>query len=103
MGGNSSSESKETPEGEAVLLHVYDAVDPMSVFVYHTGLEVYGTEHTFAATQTLSTGIYSQRPLYMPPGSEWKFKETITLGLSQAPIIYPLSLSLSLTLLLCYS
>lgn len=56
--------------------------------VYHSGVQVFGTEYTFAGNGTVSTGVFSHRPRIPPAagdGSRWVFKETVNLG----PCLYP--------------
>jgi len=89
------SEGSKTPETqlpsstEHAFLNVYDTTDSkqqqFSSFgfgVYHSGLQVYGTEYTFAGGPDAGsgTGVQAQTPKYMPPGAPWKFRETIDLG-----------------------
>jgi len=81
----SSSSTKEEP----ILLNVYEPApqqngqQQMSVpgfGIYHTGIEVYGTEYAFAGGDTTSSGIQPQQPRYMPSGAPWIYKKTEKVG-----------------------
>lgn len=80
----SSASSKEEP----ILLNVYEPApqngqQQMSMpgfGIYHTGLEVYGTEYAFAGGDTTSSGIQPQQPRYMPSGAPWIYKKTEKVG-----------------------
>jgi hypothetical protein len=72
--------------GYRLLLNVYEPAESQGITmpgfgVYHSGLEIAGTEYTFAGGQgQLGTGIMSHRPKAAPPGSPWKYKQTEDLG-----------------------
>eukprot|EP00457_Paulinella_chromatophora_P011533 gb/GEZN01011680.1/.p1 GENE.gb/GEZN01011680.1/~~gb/GEZN01011680.1/.p1 ORF type:complete len:339 (+),score=24.97 gb/GEZN01011680.1/:22-1038(+) len=88
MGGASSSAKSDSggdATGVPVVVHVYDPTEGGGVSVpgmgvYHSGVEVYGTEYSFAGGQTQSSGVYTQRPKYIPSGSPWKYRESIEVG-----------------------
>jgi len=73
---------------EKVLLNVYEPRDKsqstgasFGFGVYHTGLEVYGTEYMFAGGEGSSgSGIHPQTPRVSPPGSPWVYLKTADLG-----------------------
>ena len=48
--------------------------------VYHSGVEIFGTEYVFAGNDTASSGVYTQRCKWQPSGSPWRFKESVDLG-----------------------
>jgi len=48
--------------------------------VYHTGLEVYGTEYAFVGGDSSSSGIIPQTPKYMPDGAPWVYSKTEKVG-----------------------
>lgn len=48
--------------------------------IYHSGLQVLGTEYTFAGGDFDGCGVQEQVPKVTPTGSTWQFKETIDLG-----------------------
>ena len=70
--------------GEHVYLNVYEPTEPQGSMpgfgVYHSGVEVFGTEYVFAGTDTASSGVYTQRCKWQPASSPWRFKESIDLG-----------------------
>jgi hypothetical protein len=80
---------KKLPE-EKCLLNVYEPADKKQDFssvgfgVYHTGLEVYGTEYMFAGAEGSGSGsgIHSQTPRVSPPGSPWVYLKTVELGVT---------------------
>jgi len=74
---------------EPILLNIYEPApqngqqQQMSVpgfGVYHTGLEVYGTEYAFVGGDSSSSGIQPQQPRYMPSGATWLYKKTEKMG-----------------------
>lgn len=86
--GNKQSNANEPQDGVPVNLHVYKPTDPNNVGlpgfrIYHTGIEIYGCEYTFAGNQTQSTGVTTQRPKANPMGGQWSFLQTEVLGHTQ--------------------
>lgn len=74
---------------EPILLNIYEPApqngqqQQMSVpgfGVYHTGLEVYGTEYSFGGGDSSSSGIQPQQPRYMPEGAPWIYKKNRKVG-----------------------
>lgn len=69
-----SEDGEDESTGTDVVLHVYDLGDSTQLQkanrimyalgsgVYHTGVEVYGTEWSYGNTQTKHTGIFSGKP-----------------------------------------
>jgi len=84
MGGNQSAEAAGPRNGPNIYLNVYDSgkdARQMPGFgVYHSGLEVMGTEYTFAGGDFDGSGVQEQTPKSSPPGSQWVYKETVDLG-----------------------
>lgn len=96
----SSPSSSSTPgyvgQGEPILLNVYEPTNPSQASiggmgVHHSGIELFGIEYCFGgapgadggATRGSTgggTGVMSQKPKTPPPGSGWKFRETILIG-----------------------
>lgn len=63
--GGEQKTAQQGPETE-VFLNVYQPKDPNQAQVpgfgvYHSGLEVFGTEYTYAGAAGSGTGVYSQR------------------------------------------
>ena len=50
--------------------------------IYHTGIEINGIEYTFAGSEDAGdiSGISAQTPRTTPTGSQWKYKESKSLG-----------------------
>jgi len=75
-------------KGERVLLNVYEPADQkqnvgasFGFGVYHTGVEVFGTEYMFAGSpESSGSGIHNQTPRVSPPGSPWVYNKTVELG-----------------------
>jgi hypothetical protein len=69
-----------------VTLHLYDlsplneALQPIGLGVYHTGLSIGGSEWTFAG----GAGIFSHDPRE-PGGGEARFREAVDMGMAPAP------------------
>jgi len=98
MGAKSSAESSNTTRNEAkrtssnrggafsVSLNVYEPKESANrgipaFQIFHSGVEVHGTEYVFGGGGAgLSTGIFTQRPKWMPSSAPWKYKESISLG-----------------------
>ncbi|GAB5359083.1 hypothetical protein AAMO2058_000513900 [Amorphochlora amoebiformis] len=100
MGSSGSSERKNSDHregdatarggggsGQAVKLNVYEPRESKryqnipAFSIYHSGLEVHGTEYVFGGGGAgLSTGVFTQRPKYMPATAPWKYKESLELG-----------------------
>jgi len=94
--GKDDQETKSTPtpaknsstnvKKEKIFVNVYEPVnnDQMQVpgfGIYHSGVQVYGAEYTFAGGESgTSTGVYSQAPRFTPTNYPWKFKESIEVG-----------------------
>jgi len=84
----SSNGSSNGVREEPILLNVYEPAPQngqqqmtMPGFgIYHTGLEVYGTEYAFVGGDSTSSGIQPQQPRYMPDGGQWKYKKTEKVG-----------------------
>jgi len=77
----------EVAGGEKIYLHVYEPSNPQQnqqvagFGVFHTGIEIMGQEYSFAGGQGSSgSGVFAQRPKEMPPGGQWKYKQTEYLG-----------------------
>jgi hypothetical protein len=76
------------PKEEKCILNVYEPADArqsggaaFGFGVYHTGLEVYGTEYMFAGGAGQSgSGIHTQAPRVMHEGSPWKYLKSVELG-----------------------
>jgi len=93
--GNSDSkqpdQSSATASGgggkDRVILNVYEPAErqqrSMPGFgIFHSGVEVQGTEYTFAGDRESGpgTGVISHRPRNLPPGSPWIFHKSVDLG-----------------------
>lgn len=77
---------------ENVILNVYEPTDPKTGLkvqqmpgfgIYHTGLEIYGTEYAFGGSPDAPkdySGIQPQSPRQAPPGTPWKYSQSITIG-----------------------
>lgn len=88
MGSSQSTETNSSSSGGSgnvhALLNVYAPVEgdggssTVGLGVYHSGLEIYGTEYTFAGNESRNTGVVNHRPKADPPG--WKYKQTVDLG-----------------------
>jgi hypothetical protein len=50
--------------------------------VYHSGLQVFDTEYTFAGHDTNYTGQTQHRPRVSPDPQHWQFRETVVLGVT---------------------
>lgn len=48
--------------------------------IYHSGLQVFNTEYTFAGGDFDGSGVQEQVPKATPAGSTWQYKETVDLG-----------------------
>lgn len=85
---NGNGQSTSGPREEPILLNVYEPApqngqQQMSMpgfGVFHTGLEIYGTEYSFAGGDSTSSGIQPQQPRYMPAGAPWIYKKTEKVG-----------------------
>eukprot|EP00457_Paulinella_chromatophora_P013250 gb/GEZN01013529.1/.p1 GENE.gb/GEZN01013529.1/~~gb/GEZN01013529.1/.p1 ORF type:complete len:261 (+),score=51.86 gb/GEZN01013529.1/:58-783(+) len=84
-GGTPALAKGKSATGYHILLHVYEPTEQQMSMpgfgVYHSGVEIAGTEYTFAGGPGQSgTGVMSHRPKAAPPGSPWKYKQTEDLG-----------------------
>jgi hypothetical protein len=87
-----SQQNEVDPEAtkEKVYLNVYtlpeeDLPKFLSIIpgfgVYHSGVEVYGTEYAFDGSYGGTfTGVFSSRPKTVPSDAKWIFKESILMG-----------------------
>jgi hypothetical protein len=84
-GPTSHEESKQqeqftTIEPASVLINVYQPQNPgLLGGVYHSGLQVYDTEHMFASGSSSLAGIHSHRPKQVED-PQWVYRETVNLG-----------------------
>lgn len=85
MGSGDSKEddnnSTNNNDGDAVsvILHVYqpggDEQSPIGM-VYHSGVEVYGSEYYYGGGSSSGTGIAVQKPKSQPRGSKWEYYQS---------------------------
>lgn len=81
---------------EPVLLHVYDMykfndiISNIGLGVFHSGVEIYGTEYAYYGHQYPFSGIYTTIPRetellasYLHLGDQFQFKQTILIGYSK--------------------
>eukprot|EP00462_Mataza_sp_D1_P021430 CAMPEP_0175147480 /NCGR_PEP_ID=MMETSP0087-20121206/16020_1 /TAXON_ID=136419 /ORGANISM="Unknown Unknown, Strain D1" /LENGTH=355 /DNA_ID=CAMNT_0016432683 /DNA_START=20 /DNA_END=1088 /DNA_ORIENTATION=+ len=85
MGGSTSKGEEEKKfSSDRVLLNVYQPTGQNRNIpgfgIYHSGVEVYDTEYTFAGGSSNRTGVFSHRPKKNPDAAQWTFKETVDLG-----------------------
>ena len=84
-GSSATQESKQqetftTVEPASVLINVYEPQNPSILGgVYHSGLQVYDTEHMFASGSSSLSGIHSHRPKQVED-PQWRYRETVNLG-----------------------
>jgi hypothetical protein len=89
-GGSTTTATIPASKQVHVFINVYEPTqgqNPIPGFgIYHTGIEFSGVEYCYAGapegmavSDTLS-GVGSQTPKTTPPGTGWKYKETIDLG-----------------------
>jgi len=82
----------ETPKkGEHAYLLVYEPENKQQMSVpgfgiYHSGIQIYGTEYSFAGGGS-GTGVYAQQPKSTPAGGGWTYKDTLDLGVVKADFI----------------
>jgi len=94
MGGTESKEPAKPRTGPNVYLNVYTNGDGKSPNVpgfgiYHSGMQIFNTEYTFAGGDFDGCGIQEQTPKATPSGSQWIYSQTIDLGpsdLSEAEV-----------------
>jgi len=48
--------------------------------IYHSGVELHGTEYLFGGGNTQTTGVSLQRPRVPPPGSGWTFYQSVDVA-----------------------
>ena len=66
---------------ERLLTSLHDAFVCPHSLSDHTGIELNGVEYTFAGSPEASgTGVMSQVPRATPADAQWKYKQTIELG-----------------------
>ncbi|XP_017966704.1 deubiquitinase DESI2 [Drosophila navojoa] len=73
---------------EPVILNVYDLftineyVTPLGLGIFHTGIQVYGTEYTFGGHSLSNTGIFELPPrsAQQELGQNFHYRESIHLG-----------------------
>eukprot|EP00484_Ammonia_sp_Unknown_P031005 CAMPEP_0197028794 /NCGR_PEP_ID=MMETSP1384-20130603/8400_1 /TAXON_ID=29189 /ORGANISM="Ammonia sp." /LENGTH=368 /DNA_ID=CAMNT_0042457851 /DNA_START=14 /DNA_END=1120 /DNA_ORIENTATION=+ len=83
MGTGGSTENDDTGNEEdgkvPVILHVYqpgpDEQSPIGM-VYHSGVEVYGSEYFYGGGGGGGTGIMVQKPKSQPRGSTWVYYQS---------------------------
>ena len=79
--GNNDNDNNND-EKVAVILHVYqpgpDEQSPIGM-VYHSGVEVYGSEYYYGGGATSGTGIAVQKPKSQPRGSNWQYYQSHTI------------------------
>ncbi len=80
-----NSQSQTTPPGDIpILLHVYkpSPESPQSSIpgIYHSGLEIYGSEYYFAGGGGITTGVRVQRPKTQPNGSQWVYDQSVEIA-----------------------
>jgi len=85
---SSSSTTAQQGSGRSVFLNIYEpsgkggqqAPGQVPGFgVYHSGIEIAGTEWTFAGGGS-GSGVCQQTPKVTPIGTDWKFKQSLNLG-----------------------
>lgn len=74
-----------TGTGPEVILNIYEPVDEksrgaMGFGVYHTGVQIGSTEYAYGGGSVSASGVYTQTPCTAPPGSNWQFKMSQSLG-----------------------
>jgi len=88
--GTGTATMARKPNMTEVILNVYEPAKGQSGMpgfgIFHTGIEVNGTEYSFAGSPDAGsgTGVLSQVPRATPAGGEWKFKQSISLGFVQS-------------------
>jgi hypothetical protein len=87
MGNQESSPSSDklaVTTARTVRLHVYElkekGIAASLVGAYHTGIEISGSEYTFAHSDSSASGVQVAPPQRAVDGSSWVFRETIALG-----------------------
>jgi len=69
-----------------VFLNVYEPKQGMKGLpgfgVYHTGVQVWGQEYTFAGGPSAVSGIVAHQPKKAPSGQGWQYKETLQIGVT---------------------
>jgi len=91
MGGEASKPEEAPRSGPEIRLNVYTpgntsgnqqtAMTSVPGFgIYHTGIQIFNREHTFAGGDFDGCGVQEQEPKQTPPGSEWVYNQTIELG-----------------------
>ncbi|XP_064484656.1 deubiquitinase DESI2-like isoform X2 [Ornithodoros turicata] len=72
---------------EPVMLNVYDMywineyTAPIGLGVFHSGIEIYGTEYAYGGHPFPCTGIFEIPPKYAEDlGDQFKYKQTVLLG-----------------------
>lgn len=93
MGGKASAEAREEKSADHILVNVYEPSGSRfsmpGLGIYHSGVEIYGSEYTFAGNGTRSTGVFTHRPRNPPLGESkeegWQFKQAVDLGPCQYP------------------
>lgn len=83
MAGSVGGGGGRAYRGAEVVLHVYD-LSPLNNFsfefgvgAFHSGVEVLGTEYTFGAHQSASSGIFTHTPKAAPAAA---FRTAISMG-----------------------
>eukprot|EP00483_Globobulimina_turgida_P006025 UN06035 len=80
---NNNSTDTDNGDNVAVTLHVYqpgpEEQSPIGM-VYHSGVQVYGSEYYYGGGNSNSTGILVQKPKSQPRGSKWFYYQSYTMS-----------------------